>query len=69
MKTIMRELLILAILIGSAFCRTFAAIFRAFKTGFEWLDTQCVNLSDKILKVLNDSGYDIVITETAKSDK
>lgn len=68
MKTIVRELWILVILIGSALCRTVAAIFRAIKIGFGWLDEQCIKLSDKTLKVLNDSGYEVSITETTESD-
>ena len=68
MKTIIKELWILVILIGSTLCRTVAAIFRAIKIGFGWLDEQCVKLSDKILKVLNNSGYEVTITETTESN-
>jgi hypothetical protein len=68
MKTIIKELGFLVILIASAFCTTFAAIFRAIHIGFKWLDDKCVELGAKTLEIPNKYGYNVTVEKTTESN-
>ena len=68
MKTIMKELWFLAILIAATVCTTVAAIFRGITIVFGWLDDQCVELSAKLLKVPNNYGYNVTVEKTTESN-